>query len=103
MEKVDSECRFFHFFITNDSKYVCKKRMVTVDSKCPPHLMLIDIQYKHKEISAYLLKLKMQLQEIKNEYISENHRKLQGRGGRRLFDSYRKIYATYKEVYKASL
>lgn len=78
MEKVDSKCRFFHFFIAHDRNYACLNHMVTVDSKCPPQSMLIDIQYKHKEISAYLLKLKMQLQEMKNEYISGNHRKLQG-------------------------
>lgn len=66
----------FPFFIVNHRNFMCFKRMVTVDSKCPPQPMLIDIQYKHKEISAYLLKLKMQLQEMKNEYISDNHRKL---------------------------
>ena len=70
---------FIDIYIAHDRNYVCLNHMVTVDSKCPPQPMLIDIQYKHKEISAYLLKLKIQLQEMKNENISDNHRKLQGR------------------------
>lgn len=50
--------------------------MNAMDSKCLPRLVKVDIKYKHKEISAYLLKLKMRLQEMKNEYISDNNRKL---------------------------
>ena len=72
MEKVDSECHFSIFHLQMIVNMCVKSAWLQWTASVHYHLMLIDIQYKHKEISAYLLKLKKQLQEIKNEYISDN-------------------------------